>query len=115
MPLVQCVAIASVLTLSVAVLACSVCSQVTCDQIFVLCGIYGDVQRVKILYNKKSSALVEFMSPEQTATCAQFLKDCPFYGKTLHLVISSASSLPLSATGTGSVFIITACRLLICS
>ena len=29
--------------------------------------------------------------PVCRATCAQFLKDCPFYGKTLHIVVSSRS------------------------
>lgn len=28
-------------------------------------GVYGDVQRVKILYNKKDSALVQLAEPHQ--------------------------------------------------
>lgn len=28
-------------------------------------GVYGDVQRVKILYNKKDSALVQMSEPHQ--------------------------------------------------
>ena len=30
-----------------------------------LLGLYGDVVRVKILFNKKDSALVEYADPEQ--------------------------------------------------
>lgn len=32
---------------------------------FVRLGVYGDVQRVKILYNKKDSALVQLAEPHQ--------------------------------------------------
>ena len=32
---------------------------VTPHVLFTLCGVYGDVVRVKILYNKKSNALVQ--------------------------------------------------------
>lgn len=28
-------------------------------------GVYGDVQRVKILYNKKDSALIQMAEPHQ--------------------------------------------------
>jgi hypothetical protein len=28
-------------------------------------GVYGDVQRVKILYNKKDSALIQMSEPHQ--------------------------------------------------
>ena len=28
-------------------------------------GVYGDVQRVKILYNKKDSALIQMAEPQQ--------------------------------------------------
>jgi len=33
---------------------------VTCDMIFNLFSIYGDIMRVKILYNKRSTALIQF-------------------------------------------------------
>lgn len=32
---------------------------------FEISGVYGDVQRVKILYNKKDSALVQMAEPAQ--------------------------------------------------
>ena len=37
-------------------------------------GVYGDVVRVKILYNKRDSALVQFKEPQQihTGMCLLF-------------------------------------------
>lgn len=32
---------------------------------FLCLGVYGDVQRVKILYNKKDSALIQMAEPHQ--------------------------------------------------
>lgn len=34
-------------------------------RIFCCLGVYGDVQRVKILYNKKDSALIQMAEPHQ--------------------------------------------------
>ena len=31
-------------------------------------GVYGDVVRVKILYNKRDSALIQFKEPQQIHT-----------------------------------------------
>ena len=36
-----------------------------CDHLFILFGVYGDVQRVKILFNKKDTALVQMAEPQQ--------------------------------------------------
>lgn len=33
--------------------------------LYFLTGVYGDVQRVKILYNKKDSALIQLAEPHQ--------------------------------------------------
>lgn len=43
-------------------------------------GVYGDVQRVKILYNKKDSALVQLAEPHQA-----------HLGKYKHIIISKHS------------------------
>ena len=34
----------------------------------VFTGVYGDVVRVKILYNKRDSALIQFKEPQQIHT-----------------------------------------------
>ena len=36
-----------------------------CDHLFILFGVYGDVHRVKILFNKKDTALVQMSEPQQ--------------------------------------------------
>lgn len=43
-------------------------------------GVYGDVQRVKILYNKKDSALIQMAEPHQAHLGkydAGLLNHCP--------------------------------------
>ena len=32
-------------------------------------GVYGDVMRVKILYSKRDSALIQFREPQQAQNC----------------------------------------------
>ena len=39
--------------------------QTECDHLFILFGVYGDVQRVKILFNKKDTALIQMSEPQQ--------------------------------------------------
>lgn len=36
-----------------------------CDLLAVLAGVYGDVHRVKILFNKKDNALIQMAEPSQ--------------------------------------------------
>jgi polypyrimidine tract-binding protein 2 len=40
-------------------------NQTECDHLFTLFGVYGDVQRVKILFNKKDTALIQMAEPQQ--------------------------------------------------
>ena len=37
-----------------------------------LLGIYGDVMRVKILYNKRDSTLIQFREPQQAQNCEYY-------------------------------------------
>lgn len=41
------------------------------DLFIVFSGHYGDVQRVKILYNKKDTALIQFADASQASTGKQ--------------------------------------------
>ena len=34
----------------------------------IIAGVYGDVVRVKILYNKRDSALIQFKEPQHAQT-----------------------------------------------
>ena len=46
--------------------------------VYLFLGVYGDVHRVKILFNKKDSALIQFAVPQQAAV-----------GKLNYLIIQS--------------------------
>ena len=39
--------------------------KISADALFTLFGVYGDVQRVKILYNKRHTALVQMTNHQQ--------------------------------------------------
>jgi hypothetical protein len=58
---------------------------VTADDLFPLFGVYGDVQRVKILYNKRDTAMVQYATGQQAAMAVQYLKQCPFFGGVLNV------------------------------
>ncbi|VDQ03906.1 unnamed protein product [Trichobilharzia regenti] len=68
-------------------------------------GVYGDVQRVKIIHNKRSTALVQMTDASQALRAAinhlsssmyyfvfslavNFLNGVPLYGKTLRCILS---------------------------
>ena len=36
--------------------------------VLIIAGVYGDVVRVKILYNKRDSALIQFKEPQHAQT-----------------------------------------------
>lgn len=57
--------------------------ETTCDALFMLFGVYGDVIRVKILYNKRDTAMIQFAQPSQAAYAVQNLSGCPFVGYTI--------------------------------
>jgi len=46
--------------------------QTECDHLFILFGVYGDVQRVKILFNKKDTALIQMSEPQQALLVSSF-------------------------------------------
>jgi polypyrimidine tract-binding protein 2 len=65
------------------------------DQLFTLFGVYGDVIRVKILHNKRDTALIQFTSPQQAETALSHLNGCPLYGGTLRVNFSKHNSISL--------------------
>ncbi len=46
------------------------------EQIFILFGVYGDVLRVKILFNKRDTAMVQFRTPQQASLAVKYLNGC---------------------------------------
>jgi len=76
----------------------------TCDMLFTLFGVYGDVIRVKILYNKRDTALVQYMSPQSAYLASLHLNHLQLYGKQLSVTPSKhvEVAMPKAASGTGA-------------
>jgi RNA recognition motif-containing protein len=62
--------------------------KVTPEILFTLFGVYGDVQRIKIMFNKRDTALVQFATGEQAEYARQNLHGCPLFGQNLHVATS---------------------------
>ena len=69
----------------------------TPDYLCNLFGFYGDVQRVKILRNKKDCAVVQMAKPHQATLCRNFLDQCKIDGKRICVSYSRMSSIKLPA------------------
>lgn len=72
---------------------------VTPDSLFTLFGVYGDVQRVKILYNKKDNALVQMSEPHQAHLAINHLDRVTLWGKTLRVNSSKHATVQLPKEG----------------
>lgn len=62
--------------------------QISPDVLFNLFGVYGDVIRVKILYNKRDQAMIQFNSPQQAQHAVQHLNGCSLYGHAISVAAS---------------------------
>ena len=62
-----------------------------------LFGFYGDVQRVKILRNKRDCAVVQMAKPHQATLCRNFLDQCKIDGKRICVSYSRMGSIKLPA------------------
>jgi hnRNP-L/PTB/hephaestus splicing factor len=79
-------------------------SGITPETLFTLCGVYGDVMRVKILFNKRSSAFVQFAAAHQAQAALLNLQNVVLFGSVLNLTSSKHAeiSLPRSDTEEGA-------------
>jgi hnRNP-L/PTB/hephaestus splicing factor len=68
---------------------------VTTDILFTLFGVYGNVMRVKILYNKKDTAFVQFQTVEQATTARQYLDKVELFGQTIYVSTSRNKEVSL--------------------
>jgi polypyrimidine tract-binding protein 2 len=71
-----------------------------CDELFTLFGVYGNVQRVKILFNKKDTAFVQMADSAQAELAAANLQKAPLHGKQMSVNFSryTAITMPKSAS-----------------
>jgi len=58
---------------------------ITPIMLFRLFGMYGNVMKVKILFNKPEKAFIEFQSPLQAELARSNLNNCPLYGNNLSI------------------------------
>jgi polypyrimidine tract-binding protein 1 len=62
--------------------------RVTPDALFTLFGVYGDVIRVKIMFNKKDNALVQFQDGNQAQIALTYLDKVKLWGRNLKVALS---------------------------
>ncbi|XP_017780647.1 PREDICTED: polypyrimidine tract-binding protein 1 isoform X2 [Nicrophorus vespilloides] len=72
---------------------------VTPDALFTLFGVYGDVQRVKILYNKKDSALVQLAEPHQAHLAITHMDKLRVFGKNIRVMLSKHQTVQMPKEG----------------
>uniref|UniRef100_A0A8C7K2L9 Polypyrimidine tract binding protein 2a n=1 Tax=Oncorhynchus kisutch TaxID=8019 RepID=A0A8C7K2L9_ONCKI len=72
---------------------------VTPQSLFTLFGVYGDTQRVKILYNKKDSALIQMADASQAQLAMSHLNGQKMYGKVIRVALSKHTSVQLPRDG----------------
>jgi len=70
-----------------------------CDHLFILFGVYGDVQRVKILFNKKDTALVQMSEPQQALLAMNHLDKTKLWGKAIRVMPSKHTTVQLPKDG----------------
>ncbi|KAM6921672.1 polypyrimidine tract-binding protein 1-like [Xenentodon cancila] len=73
--------------------------RVTPHCLFILFGVYGDVMRVKILFNKKENALVQMSDSTQAQLAMSHLNGQRLHGKSLRITLSKHTSVQLPREG----------------
>ncbi|XP_041861656.1 polypyrimidine tract-binding protein 1b isoform X2 [Melanotaenia boesemani] len=73
--------------------------RVTPHCLFILFGVYGDVMRVKILFNKKENALVQMSDSTQAQLAMSHLNGQRLQGKPLRITLSKHTSVQLPREG----------------
>uniref|UniRef100_A0A7N8XMW5 Polypyrimidine tract binding protein 1b n=1 Tax=Mastacembelus armatus TaxID=205130 RepID=A0A7N8XMW5_9TELE len=73
--------------------------RVTPHCLFILFGVYGDVMRVKILFNKKENALVQMSDSTQAQLAMSHLNGQRLHEKPLRITLSKHTSVQLPREG----------------
>jgi hnRNP-L/PTB/hephaestus splicing factor len=74
--------------------------KITPNDLFTLFGVYGDVMRVKILYKKLDTALLQFASPQQAQLALLHLNRLSLLGKDLAIAVSKHNEVSLPKEGS---------------
>uniref|UniRef100_A0A672IRU2 Polypyrimidine tract-binding protein 1 n=1 Tax=Salarias fasciatus TaxID=181472 RepID=A0A672IRU2_SALFA len=73
--------------------------RVTPHCLFILFGVYGDVMRVKILFNNKENALVQMSDRTQAQLAMSHLNGYRLYGRNVRITLSKHTSVQLPREG----------------
>ncbi|XP_043239664.1 polypyrimidine tract-binding protein 2-like isoform X5 [Amphibalanus amphitrite] len=69
------------------------------EALFTLFGVYGDVQRVKILFNKKDNALVQMLEPHQASVALSHLDKVKVWGRQIRVMPSKHQTVQMPKDG----------------
>ncbi|KAM4883811.1 polypyrimidine tract-binding protein 1 isoform 4-T7 [Sylvia borin] len=69
--------------------------RVTPQCLFILFGVYGDVQRVKILFKKKDNALVQMADGNQAQLAMSHLNGQKLHGKPIRITLSKHQTVQM--------------------
>ncbi|XP_062480245.1 polypyrimidine tract-binding protein 3 isoform X1 [Pezoporus occidentalis] len=72
---------------------------ITPHGLFILFGMYGDVHRVKIMFKKKSNALVQMADATQAQLAMGHLNGQKLYGRVIHATLSKHQIIQLPPEG----------------
>ncbi|XP_010285839.1 PREDICTED: polypyrimidine tract-binding protein 3-like, partial [Phaethon lepturus] len=72
---------------------------ITAHRLFILFGVYGDVHRVKIMFNKRGNALVQMADANQAQLAIANLNGQRLYGRILRVTFSKYQTVQLPRVG----------------
>lgn len=84
---------------SAVILVSNLDDQVTPEALFTLFGVYGDVHRVKILFNKKDNALIQMAEPHQAQLAIAHLDKAKVWGKNIRVTQSKHAMVQMPKDG----------------
>lgn len=73
--------------------------RIKCYDLFILFGVYGNVVRVKILYNKKDNALLQMSDNQQAQTAMVNLNNKVLHERQLRIVLSKHQQVQMPKDG----------------
>jgi RNA recognition motif-containing protein len=75
----------------------------TCDDLYKLFGMYGNISKVKIFYKTPDSGLIQFQESYQANLAKKFLNNCPLKNRSL-VVSFSKSEISTAITENNDFF-----------
>uniref|UniRef100_A0A2K5S9H4 Heterogeneous nuclear ribonucleoprotein I n=1 Tax=Cebus imitator TaxID=2715852 RepID=A0A2K5S9H4_CEBIM len=73
--------------------------RITPQSLFILFSVYGDVQRIKILFNKKENALVQMADDNQAQLAVSHLNWHKLHGKPIRITLPKHQNVQLPREG----------------